>query len=210
MVLLIPVTGQWPTLGTAFSVSAEDSLPDYKANTTSIVVYGKVTFHKSDDLSFDQGGRVLNSKASVRISPLRAAQGLAARAIIFKDGSIYRISSGNFSEGRDFFDMECSEVSPATATSYNEYPVVGGLPTTPDGIALSPPPSSGGGAGGITFQQSSASTVWGPIYHANAGFVDVTCVDANGVDMDGEVTYIDNNNLTVTFSAPVSGSAYLV
>lgn len=70
----------------------------------------------------------------------------------------------------------------------------------------------GGGAGGTSsfvWSQGPASAVW-DITH-NLGFKpNVTIEDsAHNVIEGGIINYVDNNRLTVTFSAAFSGEAYL-
>lgn len=71
---------------------------------------------------------------------------------------------------------------------------------------------SGGGGGGsdvfYTHTQGSPATVWN-IGHALGKFPSVTVVDSGGTTVQGEVAYVDANNLTITFSAGFSGKAYL-
>jgi len=58
------------------------------------------------------------------------------------------------------------------------------------------------------FTQNVASTVWN-IQHNLNKFPSVSVVNINNILMYGEVTYIDTNNLTITFSAGFSGKAYM-
>lgn len=58
-----------------------------------------------------------------------------------------------------------------------------------------------------TYIQSAANTVW-TINHNLGFYPQVSTFDA--VDqIEGDVDHINNNSLTVTFSAAVSGTAYL-
>ena len=56
--------------------------------------------------------------------------------------------------------------------------------------------------------QTSASVVWN-IQHNLNKLPSVTTVNINNIEVKGEIQYIDNNNLTITFSAGFSGKAYL-
>jgi hypothetical protein len=56
--------------------------------------------------------------------------------------------------------------------------------------------------------QTSASSSWS-ITHGLGKFPSATVVDSAGSEVIGEVNYTDNNNLTITFTAPFSGKAYL-
>lgn len=56
--------------------------------------------------------------------------------------------------------------------------------------------------------QSYASSTW-TITHALGGRPSVTIVDSAGTVVIGEVVYNSNTSITVLFSAPFSGFAYL-
>lgn len=58
------------------------------------------------------------------------------------------------------------------------------------------------------YQQELASTVWN-ITHNLSRFPSVTTVTDNKNIVIGEVEYIDENQLIITFSAPFSGYAYI-
>lgn len=58
------------------------------------------------------------------------------------------------------------------------------------------------------FTQASPSSTWS-INHTLGGRPSVTVVDSSGTVVVGEVTYNSNTSVTVSFSAPFSGSAYL-
>ena len=58
------------------------------------------------------------------------------------------------------------------------------------------------------FTQGQPATLW-TIQHNLNKFPSVSVVNNNNVVINGEITYIDNNNLTCTFSAGFSGKAYL-
>lgn len=59
-----------------------------------------------------------------------------------------------------------------------------------------------------TYNQLTPSATWN-ITHNLAKHPSVSVVDSSGNIVFGEVEYIDINNVTVTFSAPFSGIAYL-
>lgn len=61
---------------------------------------------------------------------------------------------------------------------------------------------------GYTHHQSSSSVKW-DITHNLGRFPSVTVVDSAGSTVFGDVTYISDNRLTVTFTAAFSGRAYL-
>lgn len=67
---------------------------------------------------------------------------------------------------------------------------------------------SGIGDKNYIHKQLAASTTW-TINHNLEKFPSVTVQDSAGTNIIGEVTYIDNNNLTITFSDELSGKAYL-
>lgn len=71
--------------------------------------------------------------------------------------------------------------------------------------------SGGGGGGGdktYVFTQGVPSSTW-TIEHKLGKFPSVSVVDSAKRVVNGTVDYIDDNNLTVTFSAPFSGQAFL-
>lgn len=57
-------------------------------------------------------------------------------------------------------------------------------------------------------RQQTAAAVW-TITHNLGRFPSVTVVDSADTQVVGDVDYIDENTLTVSFVAPFSGSAYL-
>lgn len=70
---------------------------------------------------------------------------------------------------------------------------------------------SGGGGGNdknYVHDQSVASTTWN-IQHNLRKFPSVTMVLPTGQKGYGDVTYIDENNLTITFASAESGKAYM-
>lgn len=56
--------------------------------------------------------------------------------------------------------------------------------------------------------QAVANTIW-EIVHNLGKYPSVTVVDSSGRVVIGEVVYVTNNAITITFSAPFSGSAYM-
>lgn len=65
-----------------------------------------------------------------------------------------------------------------------------------------------GATGRHTHTQSSASATWN-ITHALGGRPSVTVVDSSGTVVIGEVAYNSNTSVTIRFTAPFSGYAYL-
>jgi hypothetical protein len=72
------------------------------------------------------------------------------------------------------------------------------------------PKGSDGVSGGLYYEHTQlvAATVW-TINHGLGGFPSVTTVESDGDEIKGDVTYVNANQITVTFSALVSGKAYL-
>ena len=60
----------------------------------------------------------------------------------------------------------------------------------------------------FVFTQGVSATTWN-IQHNLAKFPSVSVVNTNDFVIHGEVEYIDNNNVTLTFSAGFAGKAYL-
>jgi hypothetical protein len=80
-------------------------------------------------------------------------------------------------------------------------PAVGGGPGPPG------PPGPPGGVE-FTFTQDVASALW-LIGHMLGAFPNVAVADTLGREVDADVTYIDDNNITVAFANPATGVAYL-
>lgn len=76
------------------------------------------------------------------------------------------------------------------------------------------PGGAGGGGGGTggpvayVHSQGPPSASWA-VSHNLGWFPNVTVVDSGGSEVEGNVGYIDQNSLTLTFSAAFSGIAYL-
>jgi hypothetical protein len=60
----------------------------------------------------------------------------------------------------------------------------------------------------FVFNQNTPATVWN-IQHNLGKFPSITVIDTGDTVVTGEYTYIDNNNVTLTFSAGFAGKAYL-
>lgn len=56
--------------------------------------------------------------------------------------------------------------------------------------------------------QNVASSIWN-ITHNLGFYPNITVVDSAGTVLEGDLEYIDLNNIRVTFSAAFSGNAYL-
>ena len=59
-----------------------------------------------------------------------------------------------------------------------------------------------------THKQLSAATVWN-IQHNLNKHPSVTVIDSAGTKVYGDIEYIDNNNVRVTFTSAFAGRAYL-
>ena len=60
----------------------------------------------------------------------------------------------------------------------------------------------------FVFTQAAPATVWN-ILHNLGKFPSVSVINNNDIVINGEVTYIDNNNVQLNFSAGFTGKAYL-
>lgn len=58
------------------------------------------------------------------------------------------------------------------------------------------------------FVQNTPSSSW-TIVHNLGFFPNVTVIDSSNSTVIGDITYIDNNSLTLSFTAGFSGTAYL-
>lgn len=70
------------------------------------------------------------------------------------------------------------------------------------------PQGVGGGDKFYQHNQRVSSDVWEVKHNLNK-FPSVSVVDSAENKVQGEVQYLDSNNLIITFSAPFSGKAYL-
>jgi hypothetical protein len=68
------------------------------------------------------------------------------------------------------------------------------------------PPGQSGGF--YTHEQAVASDTW-VIPHFLGYFPAVTVIDSAGDEVEGAITYTNQNTVTITFSAPFTGTAYL-
>jgi hypothetical protein len=73
-------------------------------------------------------------------------------------------------------------------------------------------PFSGGGGGGgastFVFVQALPLADWNVVHGLNQ-FPAVITVDSTGAQVEGDVTYVNANEITVSFAGPFSGIAYL-
>jgi hypothetical protein len=70
------------------------------------------------------------------------------------------------------------------------------------------PPGRSGASVTYVFTQASPSALW-TIAHNLDNYPSVTVTDSTEREVEGDVQYQDANTLTVGFSAPFSGVAYL-
>lgn len=66
----------------------------------------------------------------------------------------------------------------------------------------------GGGDKHFTHNQSSASSTWN-VSHNLGKFPSISVIDSSKNVVVGDVQYVDNNNLIITFTAAFSGKAYM-
>jgi len=60
----------------------------------------------------------------------------------------------------------------------------------------------------FTFTQGSPATVWN-VQHDLEKFPSVSVINNNNIVIYGQIDYINNKKLTITFSAALTGKAYL-
>ena len=60
----------------------------------------------------------------------------------------------------------------------------------------------------FVFNQAAPSTTWAITHNLNK-FPSITVIDSADTVVVGQYTYIDNNNVTLEFSAGFAGKAYL-
>lgn len=58
------------------------------------------------------------------------------------------------------------------------------------------------------YEQALPSNRW-EVSHKLGRYPSVTVVDSAGTTVEGDIQYIDNNNIVIEFSAPFTGKAYL-
>lgn len=102
------------------------------------------------------------------------------------------------------FHPEGSAMPPVTA--HPEAQGVQGI----QGIQGPQGPPGGGGSGSMYYahHQTSPLTVW-TITHNLGAKPNVSVVDSADSQVEGDVQYVDNNSLTLTFTGAFSGWAYL-
>jgi hypothetical protein len=81
-------------------------------------------------------------------------------------------------------------------------------PEGPEGPQGIPGPPGEGGDLSYVHDQALASAEW-QVEHSLSKFPSVMVADTSNRIIYGDVTYIDANNVTISFSSSVSGKAYL-
>lgn len=75
-------------------------------------------------------------------------------------------------------------------------------------VVRAPGPRGAPGSTTYVHQQVSPSAVW-TIAHNTGRYPSVTVVDSAGSTVFGDVTYIDDDTLTISFSGGFAGEAFL-
>lgn len=124
-------------------------------------------------------------------------------------GAIYRVfvPSGNMSNGFVIVPGSTGE----TPTETGDYNNLINMPSINDAVLKGNKTSAELGIISdktVAYQQATASNTW-KIKHNMDKYPAVTVVDTSGNVIVGDLTYTDSNNIMVTFSSPVSGTAYL-
>ncbi len=87
--------------------------------------------------------------------------------------------------------------------------VVTVTPRVAETVLISGPQGPSGPPGAFfEFTQATASDTW-TIAHNLGVYPNVTVVDSSGREVEGDVQYIDMNNIQILFSAAFAGQAYL-
>jgi hypothetical protein len=69
---------------------------------------------------------------------------------------------------------------------------------------------AGGGGGDVSYTHNQATpAIQWAINHGLGKFPSVTVVDSSGAQVEGDVEYVDANNVLATFAGAFSGVAYL-
>lgn len=68
--------------------------------------------------------------------------------------------------------------------------------------------SQGSPNSSFAYNQSTPATTWNITHNLNK-YPSVVTIDSTGITVTGTVSYIDQNTLTITFSAAIAGNAYL-
>lgn len=124
-------------------------------------------------------------------------------------GSIYRVfvPNGNMSNGFVIVPGSTGE-TPAETGDYNN---LINMPSINDVVLKGNKTNAELGIVSdktVVYQQATSNNTW-KIKHDMDKYPAVTVVDTSGNVIIGDLTYTDNNNIMITFSSPISGTAYL-
>ncbi len=78
---------------------------------THVSLYAQVTYHKTAEEKYDEAGRILNAHVTVQGSAYDAPTLIACYGFITKDGTRFRKSDENWSEGREYFTIDGDAVA---------------------------------------------------------------------------------------------------
>jgi hypothetical protein len=76
-------------------------------------------------------------------------------------------------------------------------------------IPQSGPAGPPGPAGGTYVHNQGVSAASWIVEHDLGYFPNVTVIDSGGTEVEGDIAHIDQNTVTLSFSAAFSGTAYL-
>lgn len=97
-------------------------------------------------------------------------------------------------------DKDCTCIDGSLSGTLNGMPHLSG--------SLSIPKGGGGYDKFFEYSQTAPSSKWF-INHPLNKFPSVTVVDSGGSVVIGDIEYVDNSNIIITFNATFSGKAYL-
>jgi len=60
-----------------------------------------------------------------------------------------------------------------------------------------------------TYTQNTPASVW-TVTHGLSGYPAATVIDTSGNNCEGTISYTNSNVMVITFTAPFSGTAYIV
>ena len=104
-------------------------------------------------------------------------------------------------------EIQIIETSAPISTILTEEPTIQIIELAETG-PQGPPGPPGPGGNTFVFDQSVAASHWDVVH--NLGFYpNVTVVDSAGTEVEGNVVYINANELTIDFNSPFAGQAFL-
>ena len=139
-----------------------------------------------------------------------------ARGSVWYDGKGAPTAITNQQAGDQYLDTAAGDVYQLMGSVWV---LTGNIlgPPGPEGLqgdagprGIQGPPGDGGGGVLETYiyTQASASLQW-TVTHGLNRYPSVTVVDSSMREVEGDIQYLDGNNLVVAFSSPFSGMAYL-